>query len=270
MKIEFGFIQGRVTRTPSKKILQYFPTNNWQNEFSIASKLGFRFIEYFGERIKNKNNPIWSKSGLRKINNLAKKNKLKNYSFCDDFFIKTNLLKYSELDNYFNDLANNLSLIGIKVYVLALFEKSLLKQSNFNEYSIKLKKISKILYSKKIKLTLETNLSSNLIKKLFAKVKSKNIFLVYDTGNRLKNKKLQYKEILELKNTITHIHLKDKNLKGENVVFGTGNVDFKSIFRALKMIDYKGKLVFETNRGSDPLKTMINNKKLVLNFLDNI
>ena len=52
MKTQFGFIQGRVSKTPSKKILQYFPTNNWRKEFSIASKLKFNFIEYFGERKK--------------------------------------------------------------------------------------------------------------------------------------------------------------------------------------------------------------------------
>jgi len=268
MKAQFGFIQGRVTRTPSKKILQYFPMNNWHNEFSIASKLGFNFIEYFGERVVNYNNPIWSKNGLRKINNLTKRNKLKSYSFCDDFFINNNLLKYSVLENYYKNLKDNLSFIGIKIYVLALFEKSQIKKTNFNKYALKLRKISEILYSKKIKLALETDLSAPLLKKLFIQVKSKNIFLVYDTGNRLKNKKLQYNEILKLKNMIIHVHLKDKNYKGENVIFGSGNVDFISIFKALRIIKYKGKFTFETNRGLDPLKTMINNKKLVLNLLN--
>jgi len=151
---------------------------------------------------------------------------------------------------------------------LALFEKSQIKKTNFNKYALKLRKISEILYSKKIKLALETDLSAPLLKKLFIQVKSKNIFLVYDTGNRLKNKKLQYNEILKLKNMIIHVHLKDKNYKGENVIFGSGNVDFISIFKALRIIKYKGKFTFETNRGLDPLKTMINNKKLVLNLLN--
>ena len=84
MKTQFGFIQGRVSKTPSKKILQYFPTNNWRKEFSIASKLKFNFIEYFGERKKNIYNPIWSKRF--KINYLNKKNKLKSHTFCDDFY----------------------------------------------------------------------------------------------------------------------------------------------------------------------------------------
>jgi NAD(P)-dependent dehydrogenase (short-subunit alcohol dehydrogenase family) len=28
-KVEFGFIEGRMTSTPSKKFLQYFPKNDW-------------------------------------------------------------------------------------------------------------------------------------------------------------------------------------------------------------------------------------------------
>ena len=37
-KIEFGFIQGRMTSPPSKKILQYFPKKNWKKEFHYAEK----------------------------------------------------------------------------------------------------------------------------------------------------------------------------------------------------------------------------------------
>ena len=77
---------------------------------------------------------------------------------------------------------------------------------------------------------------------------------MYDTGNRLKDKKLQHKEIIELKNMITHVHLKDKNYRGKNVIFGRGKVDFNSVFSALKKIKYKGKFTFETNRGVDPIK----------------
>ena len=60
-KIEFGFIQGRMTSPPSKKILQYFPKKNWRKEFYYAKKYNFNFIEYFGERNFNKNNPVWNK-----------------------------------------------------------------------------------------------------------------------------------------------------------------------------------------------------------------
>ena len=49
-KLDFGFIQGRMSIPPSKNILQYFPKTNWQKEFVYARKNNFKFIEYFGER----------------------------------------------------------------------------------------------------------------------------------------------------------------------------------------------------------------------------
>lgn len=87
--------------------------------------------------------------------------------------------------------------------------------------------------------------------------------MVYDTGNRAKKGINQVKEIMNLKNKIIHIHLKDKDLKGNNVIIGNGNVNFKDIFLALKKINYKKNFTFETNRGNDPIKTMIKNIKFI-------
>ena len=267
---QFGFIQGRVTKTPSKKILQYFPVNSWRNEFSIAPKLKFNFIEYFGERIKNLKNPIWSKNGLKEINYLNKINRLRSHTFCDDFFIHHKLLSYPESENYFKNLRKNLSIIGVKIYVLALFEKSEIKKNNLDKYIPKLKKISKIFHEKKIKLALESNLDAELIIKLIKLIKSKNTFIVYDTGNRLKRNNLQYNEILKLKKNICHFHIKDKNWKGENVVLGKGAVNFNKIFNAVKKIKYRGKFTFETNRGKDPFITMKKNKEFIKKYYKKI
>ena len=99
-------------------------------------------------------------------------------------------------------------------------------------------------------------------------VNKKNLFVVYDTGNRLKKGKLQYNEIIKLKKKIIHVHLKDKNFKGQNVVLGSGAVDFSYVFKALNKIKYKGMFAFETNRGDNPILTMINNKKFILKNLN--
>ena len=125
-KINLGFVQGRLTSPPSRKILQYFPQKNWRKEFVLAGKLNFDYIEYFGERKFNKLNPIWRRKSLILISKLVKENNLINYSFCDDFFINNNFETYKNIKDYYNKLTYNLSKIKIKVYVLALFEKSCL------------------------------------------------------------------------------------------------------------------------------------------------
>ena len=73
----------------------------------------------------------------------------------------------------------------------------------------------------------------------------------------------QFKEISSLKNKIIHVHLKDKDSKGNNVVLGNGIVNFKDVFFALKKINYKRNFCFETNRGADPIKTMLKNIKFI-------
>jgi sugar phosphate isomerase/epimerase len=269
-KIEFGFIQGRMTNTPSKNILQYFPKKNWKKEFFYAKKYNFKFIEYFGERKLNKNNPIWNEKKLNEINYLVKKNKLYNYSFCDDYFINNNLISYKDFESYYLKLSKNLFKIKIKVYVLALFEKSIITKNNINAYAKHIKIIANIFDKLKIKVALETNIDAKLITHLLKLVSRKNVFIVYDTGNRLKKGNLQFNEIIKLNNYILHVHLKDKNWNDENVILGTGFVNFTSILMALKLIKFKGKFVFETNRGNNPRETMIRNKKYILNKLNRI
>jgi len=48
---------------------------------------------------------------------------------------------------------------------------------------------------------------------------------------------------------------------------GNGNVNFTNIFKAIRLIKYKGKYTFETNRGENPITTMSDNKKFISNFL---
>jgi sugar phosphate isomerase/epimerase len=83
----------------------------------------------------------------------------------------------------------------------------------------------------------------------------KNIGAVFDTGNRVLESDNLYDEIKALGDLISHVHIKDKDRKGNNVILGTGLVNFQKVFDALEEIDYKGKLNFETTRGADPLNT---------------
>ena len=68
---------------------------------------------------------------------------------------------------------------------------------------------------------------------------------------------------------ITHIHIKDKNINNENVILGTGLVNFSDVFCSLAKIQYNKSYVFETTRGSDPVKTAIYNMQVVDFFIEN-
>jgi len=262
MNSRFGIIQGRLSKPPNSYFLQYFPPN-WIDEINIAKRLKFGFIEFFKDRNINQFCPFFTNEGFKIVFDVLNLKNFESYSFCDDFFIKKNILKYKFLKEYFENLSLNLSIIKIKLYVLPLYEKSNLHKKNFLKFFNSISLISNILKKKNIKLALETDLEVEFINFLFKKIKSKNVYLVYDTGNRVKNGIDQYKEILNLKKKILHIHIKDKNYLGKNVVLGKGIVDFHNIFLALKKINFKKNFVFETYREKNPLKIMIRNIKFI-------
>ena len=80
------------------------------------------------------------------------------------------------------------------------------------------------------------------------------------------------KDIYKFKNNIKHIHLKDKNIHNKNVIIGEGIVNFKSIFKALKKIKYKGSFTLESQRGKNiefqATKNFIFFKKLIKKYIN--
>ena len=98
-------------------------------------------------------------------------------------------------------------------------------------------------------IAIESIADPSILREILDEINNKKFGCVYDTGNRANQLNNQDLEIIHLSKYINHVHLKDKDLNKNNVVLGTGIVDFKKIFFALKKIDYKGYCSFETNRG---------------------
>ena len=103
-----------------------------------------------------------------------------------------------------------------------------------------------------LNLIIESVIDSEKLFKILNYVNHPLLGCVYDTGNRFEIGN-PVNEITLLSKFIKHIHLKDKRNK-QNVVIGTGCVDFLSIFRKLSNLSYEGALCFETNRGKNPKK----------------
>ena len=104
------------------------------------------------------------------------------------------------------------------------------------------------------------------------KIKSDNFYFLFDTGNRVLLKKNLVTDIYKFNKEIKHVHLKDKNLKDKNVIFGKGKVKFIPIFKALKKINYKESFTIESQRGKNILKQATKNyiffKKLIDQYLN--
>jgi sugar phosphate isomerase/epimerase len=62
---------------------------------------------------------------------------------------------------------------------------------------------------------------------------------------------------------IDNIHIKDRKKSGGSVRLGTGDADFKQLFRLVKDIGYKGSFTLQTAREKDDIDAAERNLKFV-------
>ena len=268
--IKYGFSQGRLT-IPYNGELQCFPQYDWQNEFINAGLLGCSFIELLVEREKNNLNPIWSNEGRFEILELCTKNKLKPYSICLDYIINHSLLDDPRKDS-FKSIENCIEIavdLDAHMVILPLLEESNLAKKNFLEMAQIIKKAACIAKQCNVYLCIESLVSVKDLNEFISLINMSNVKAVFDTGNRVIETPDLYNEILNLSENLGHIHIKDKDRFGNNVILGSGMVDFCGVFDALNKINFCGALNFETNRGSVPLHTARHNIKFCEFFLEN-
>ena len=82
-------MQGRLTKTKTN-ILQKFPSN-WLKEFNFLKETSLDYIEFFTEKKFNKKNPLWSKSGIKKIKKKISQVNHKEMIVCDNYVISHSL-----------------------------------------------------------------------------------------------------------------------------------------------------------------------------------
>lgn len=254
----YGIVQGRLTVS---KELQRFPQENWQQEFIAAKNLKLNFIEWLTEREYNESNPIWSDSGRKLIKEISATHNLQIYSVCSNYVINHSLFKDEDKSvfKHVKSLCEASHKIDCKVLVLPLLEKSNLTKETSELLKKPLFEIANIANDLDMVVSIESLMKSDELKVFLEDLNCSNIKVVFDTGNRALISDNLNNEIISLKNYINHIHIKDKDIYENNVLLGTGMVNFKDIFITLQSINYKGPIVFETNRGNDPIRTAKHN-----------
>ncbi|MDA9337219.1 sugar phosphate isomerase/epimerase [Planktomarina temperata] len=267
---EYGFSQGRLTVPPQGQ-LQYFPQEDWRDELVNAGLLGCSFVELLVERQRNLSNPIWSISGRKEITDLCKANGLRPYSVCLDYIIDHSIL--DPIDNSgmrsVEECITVACELGAEILVLPLLEASAVTVDNMPSMVKAAQRMGNLALKHGIILCVETLLSADVLNDFVNTIDMPNVKVVFDTGNRVLETASLKDDIIKLGKNISHLHMKDKNCSGENVVLGSGMVDFCGVFEGLFEIDYQGALNFETNRGAIPLDTARFNLMLCEFFVQN-
>ena len=186
---------------------------------------------------------------------MVKRNGLSLHAFCNDFIVDHGLSKSNDVLIQNLKLVERGALLGCEKYILPLFEQSELTLENVDEYVAPLRLIADKAAQSGISVCLETVLNGAELISVLDRINHPAVSVVYDTGNRVAFGHDLPADICLLGSRISHVHIKDKNTFNENVIIGTGLVNFLKVFEALAAIDYQGPYTFETQRGSNPLHT---------------
>ncbi|MDP6927414.1 MAG: sugar phosphate isomerase/epimerase family protein [Rhodospirillales bacterium] len=260
--IRFGIVQGRLTQSPPGA-LQWFPGAKWTDEFALARELGLDYIELIAETQHNPENPLWSDDGIDRIKELVEENELRLHALCNDYIIEHTLPGNNDVLKQNLNLIERGRLLGTEKYILPLFDSSEMDPQNIGSYVGPLRDIADAAKDASMIVCLETILTGSELIDLLDQLNHSHIKVVYDTGNRVAFGHDLPGDIRLLGDRIAHVHIKDKDTNNQNVLLGTGLVNFADVFAAVNDIDYKGPYTFETQRGRDPLRTAAYNMMLV-------
>jgi hexulose-6-phosphate isomerase len=245
--MSIGIMQGRLL-PPEPGRVQAFPRSRWQQEFPLASAAGFEFIEWIYDFHGEDVNPIANDEGIQCMRRLALEHGIQFVSLCADYFKDLGILEPAKLVW----LLERCRSAGISRVVLPLLEAAHIQTPEQIKRTIAvLRDVLPEAARNEVEIALETALAPAPFAALLEALPHPSLKVNYDSGNSAAQGYSLTEEFAVYGNRIGAIHIKDKLLDGASVPLGTGVVDFSTLFRTLKQIDYRGDFVFEAVR-EDP------------------
>ena len=257
MKHQIGIMQGRLT-PPKGRGIQFFPFENWQEEFRTARKLGLNEIEFIFDFEDYKQNPLWTTDGINKIKEIRAETGIQINAVCFDYFMRRAFFKeedaqqvkiMEENTQIIKTILESMKQLQIKLLEIPLVDDSSLKSDKekaaFREWLLKI-----IDYADEtINIALETDLSPKDFKEYLNLFNHPRVGANYDSGNSSGIGYDLYEEVTTLGDYIFNIHIKDRIYQGTTVSLGTGSADFDRLFKGLSEIKYKHNFILQAARG---------------------
>lgn len=255
---QVGIMQGRLTK-PKGRGIQFFPFDNWREEFDLAKEIGLNEIEFIFDYEKYEENPIWQGRG-EKVKEAIDETGVCVKSVCFDYFMRRPFFKFDgtkrekvleENKRIIEHILCNMKQTGATLLEIPLVDDSSLKSEQeaeaFRDFLLQILKNA----SDDIKFGLETDLPPKGFKEYLDSFGQARIGANYDSGNSSGLGYLPYEEVTILGDYIFNVHIKDRVYQGTTVALGTGSADFKELFRGLKEIDYRESFILQAARGEE-------------------
>lgn len=247
---KIGIMQGRLSKPVNGKI-QSFPFNNWENEFKIASEIGYACIEWVIDSNGIDANPLFLDSKTKIINNLINQYKITIPAICHDQLMDIPL--HSKDENTaslaFNILKKTMETcesFGIKYIEIPLVGNSSLKtDSDFNNLVKQLTKLDNKAKNYSIDFILETDLPPERNASLMENMSGLSVGLNFDMGNSAYWGFDPDHELPLIGLWIKNVHVKDCTPQDYTLPLGDGDVDFRKVFTHLKNQNYDGLFILQ-------------------------
>lgn len=267
---QIGILQGRLTESKGRG-LQFFPHEDWENEFSLAEKIGFQALEWI---FHDEANPIFDEKIIKKIKALCKKHGIIIPSVCGDYFMESPLFGGTgqKSSQALSTVIKQGSKIGIARILIPFLEKSTIKDEGAKKEVLEnLKPCLEKAGQYNIELAFETSMPSAELKDFIHRFKNPLVKVYYDTGNCVTyfGDKVP-DEIRTLGKLITSVHIKDRKFGSEtSYPLGQGDANFKEIFKAFREIKFDGPFIIQGARipGMNDADVCTRYLRFVKNFL---
>lgn len=249
-------MQGRLSPVINGKI-QEFPWDSWQQEFDVASSLGFEIMEWTLDQDRLYENPLMTKKGQLDIINLCDTYGISIPSLTGDCFMQSPFWKVSgaEKRDRQKDLISILKgckKIGINQIVIPLVDGGRIENSEQELALLEfLFEIEQDIQKMGMQIVFESDYGPEKLKLFIGQFNPHTFGINYDIGNSAALGFDVKKEFKAYGDRILNVHIKDRVLGGTTVPLGDGNANFEEVFHQLTKIRYKGNYILQTARAGN-------------------
>lgn len=246
--MKIGIMQGRLSPPVDGK-LQAFPRDTWQDEFALAKKVGFDYIEWVFDSMDNPLLSWWGQYDMLAVSNASG---VKIKALCADFFVKNSVFEWEDL---FAWVMRACAFLGIETIVLPFVDEAAISADSIERAADVVARLESNSPAS-MRICLETNLSpyrTRRLLKLIARASypldASRIGIAYDTGNSASLGYDMAEELEAYSGDILHVHIKDRLIHGVSVPYGEGDADWKTIPALVSEYVYAGDFTLQPARG---------------------
>jgi len=261
-------MQGRLSPRPAGR-LQAFPHESWPEEFALAKRVGYAFLEWIYEAERARENPIASQAGRAAIRACAAESGLPVGSVCADYFMIHRLAggtaeARKEHAEALCELVRWTADLGATRILLPLLETSALDTPELvREASEGIRSVCPTLDACGIVLGLEMEIPGPEYARVIRGIGHERVRAYYDTGNSTAQGLDIASDILPLLPLLEAVHLKDRVVSGTSRPFGSGAANFSGFFQALGRAGYTGDFLTQHYFDAEPEASAIHSVEFV-------